>query len=67
MSLSQSTIGFSPEFTRAARILRRNRLEAVELAIAVDRLRAFLLEPLQALARRDGFAREWPPGGPWRH
>ncbi len=47
--------------------LRRNRLEAVGLANAVDRLRAFLLEPWQALARGDGFVEEWPPGGPWRH
>lgn len=51
---------------RWAGFLRRNRLEAIELAIAVDRLRAFLLEPWQALGQGDGFAKEWPPGGPWR-
>jgi hypothetical protein len=51
---------------RWAAFLRRNRLEAVELTVAVDRLRAFLLEPWQALGRGDAFAKEWPPGGPWR-
>ncbi len=51
---------------RWAGFLRRNRLEAVELATAVDRLRAFLLEPWEALARGGGFAKDWSPGGPWR-
>jgi len=51
---------------RWAGFLRRNRLEAVELAVAVDRLRAFVLEPWQALGREGGFAKEWPPGGPWQ-
>ena len=51
---------------RWAGFLRRNRLEAVDLADAVDALRAFLLEPWVALVRGDGFAKEWPPGGPWQ-
>ena len=51
---------------RWAGFLRRNRLEAVELTVAVDRLRAFLLDLWHALGRGDGFAKEWPPGGPWR-
>lgn len=51
---------------RWAGFLRRNRLEAVELTVAVDRLRAFLLQPWQALAQGGGFAKEWPPGGPWQ-
>ena len=51
---------------RWAGFLRRNRLDAVELTVAVDRLRAFLLEPWQALGQGGGFAKEWPPGGPWR-
>jgi predicted nucleotidyltransferase component of viral defense system len=46
--------------------LRRNRLEAVELATAVDDLRAFLLKPWEALASRARFEMEWPAGGPWR-
>lgn len=51
---------------RWAGFLRRNRLEAVELAVAVDRLRAFLLEPWEALARGEEFSEQWPPGGPWQ-
>jgi len=51
---------------RWAGFLRRNRLEAVELIVAVGRLRALLLEPWDALVRGDGFAKEWPPGGPWQ-
>ena len=51
---------------RWAGFLRRNRLEVVDLATAVDGLRAFLLEPWEALARGDAFARHWPPGGPWQ-
>jgi hypothetical protein len=51
---------------RWAGFLRRNRLDAVELTVAVARLRALLLEPWDALVRGDGFAKEWPPGGPWR-
>jgi len=51
---------------RWAGFLRRNRLEAVELTVAVDRLRAFLLEPWETLVRGDGFAKEWLPGGPWQ-
>jgi len=46
--------------------LRRNRLDAVELSDAVDALRAFLLEPWEAIGRGDAFARHWPPGGPWQ-
>ena len=51
---------------RWAGFLRRNRLDAVELTVAVGRLRALLLEPWEALARGDRFAKEWPPGGPWQ-
>ena len=51
---------------RWAGFLRRNRLEAVELTVAVDRLRAFLLEPWEALARGEAFSEQWPPGGPWQ-
>ncbi|MEI6725663.1 MAG: nucleotidyl transferase AbiEii/AbiGii toxin family protein [Actinomycetes bacterium] len=51
---------------RWAGFLRRNRLEAVELAVAVDRLHAFLLEPWRALASGDKLAKDWPPGGPWQ-
>ena len=51
---------------RWAGFLRRTRLEAVDLATAVDRLRGFLLEPWEALAQGDRFAEVWPPGGPWR-
>ena len=50
---------------RWAGFLRRNRLEAVELATAVDRLRGLLLEPWETLVRGDRFAKEWLPGGPW--
>ena len=51
---------------RWAGFLRRNRIEAVALATAIDGLRAFLLEPWEALARGNEFVREWPVGGPWR-
>jgi predicted nucleotidyltransferase component of viral defense system len=51
---------------RWAGFLRRNRLEAVDLAVVGQRLSAFLLEPWEALANDGGFALEWPPGGPWR-
>jgi len=51
---------------RWAGFLRRNRLEAVDLAVAVERLRAFLLELWDALAGGARFAKDWPPGGPWR-
>jgi len=46
--------------------LRRNRLDAAELADVVDALRAFLLEPWEAIGRGDAFLRHWPPGGPWQ-
>jgi hypothetical protein len=46
--------------------LRRSRLEPLDLAAAVDRLGAFLLEPLAALAAGGAFAERWPPGGPWQ-
>lgn len=51
---------------RWAGFLSRNRIEAVELGVAVDGLRAFLLEPWEALSRGEEFAKEWPAGGPWR-
>jgi hypothetical protein len=51
---------------RWAGFLRRNRIEAVDLATAVDGLRAFLLEPWEALARGDEYAGNWPAGGPWQ-
>jgi len=51
---------------RWAGFLRRNRIEAVDLATAVDGLRAFLLEPWEALARGEEFTGEWPASGPWR-
>jgi len=51
---------------RWAGFLRRNRLEAVELTVAVDRLRALLLEPWEALGLESRFTKEWLPGGPWR-
>ena len=46
--------------------LRRNRLGSVDLADAVDALRAFLIGPWDALVCGDGFAKQWPPGGPWQ-
>jgi hypothetical protein len=51
---------------RWAGFLRRTRLEAVDLATAVDRLSGLLLEPWEALVRGDAFTEEWPPGGPWQ-
>lgn len=51
---------------RWAGFLRRNRIEAVDLATAVDRLRVFLLPPWEALARGAEFSGEWPAGGPWQ-
>ena len=63
------TAAFAADETMLVRwggFLRRNRLDAVELPDAVDALRAFLLEPWDALARGDAFARHWPPGGPWQ-
>ena len=45
--------------------LRRNRLEPFDLAAAVDRLGAFLLEPLAALGAGEEFTKRWPAGGPW--
>lgn len=63
------TVAFTTDevmLQRWAGFLRRNRLEPVELVTAVDRLRAFLLEPWEALVRGDRFAKAWLPGGPWR-
>lgn len=51
---------------RWAGFLRRNRLEALELTVAVGRLRALLLEPWEALVGGGRFAKGWPPGGPWQ-
>ena len=45
---------------------RRNRLAPLGLSDAVDQARAFLLEPLAALAAGEAFTRRWPPGGPWQ-
>jgi len=63
------TVPFAADETMLVRwggFLRRNRLGPVDLADAVDALRAFLLEPWDALVRGDGFAKEWQPGGPWQ-
>jgi hypothetical protein len=46
--------------------MRRNRLEPLELAAAIERARAFLLEPLAALEAGEAFAKQWPPSGPWQ-
>ena len=46
--------------------LRRDRLDVVELADAVETLSAFLLEPWEAVQRREPFAKHWPTGGPWQ-
>jgi len=46
--------------------LRRNRLDVVELADAVEALSAFLLEPWEAVQRGEPFAKHWPTGGPWQ-
>jgi len=46
--------------------LRRSRLEPLDLAAAVGRLGAFLLEPLAALNAGEAFIKQWPPGGPWQ-
>ncbi|HJW75896.1 MAG TPA: nucleotidyl transferase AbiEii/AbiGii toxin family protein [Thermoleophilia bacterium] len=46
--------------------MRRNRLSALDLATAVERARAFLLEPLAALLADEAFAKHWSPGGPWQ-
>ena len=50
---------------RWAGFLRRNRLEPVALATAIDRLRAFVLEPWAALAADSEFLKKSSPGGPW--
>jgi hypothetical protein len=63
------TPGFADDVTINTRwqaFLRRNRLEPLDLAAAVDRLGAFLLEPLAALAAGEAFTKRWPPGGPWQ-
>lgn len=51
--------------TRWAGFLRRNRLEALELAIAADGMPTFVGDPWEALARGEAFTKHWPPGGPW--
>ena len=45
---------------------RRNRLAPLGLSDAIDQARAFLLEPLAALAADAAFTKRWPPGGPWQ-
>jgi hypothetical protein len=63
------TSGFATDVVmlqRWAGFLRRNRIEAVDLPTAVDRLRGFLLPPWEALACGGEFSGEWPAGGPWR-
>jgi predicted nucleotidyltransferase component of viral defense system len=65
-SLTGAFAGDPTMLTRWAAFLRRNRLEAIELATAVDDLRAFLLGPWEALKRGEEFERDWPRGGPWR-
>jgi hypothetical protein len=51
---------------RWAAFLRRDRLDVVELADAVEALSAFLLEPREAVQRREPFVKHWPTGGPWQ-
>jgi hypothetical protein len=45
---------------------RRSRLAPLGLSDAVDQARAFLLEPLAALAADAAFTKRWPSGGPWQ-
>lgn len=51
---------------RWAGFLRRNRLKLVPLAGVSEDLRRFVLEPWQALAHGEEFAKRWPAGGPWK-
>lgn len=44
----------------------RDNLGSLELATAVERARAFLVEPLAALRDGEAFAKRWSPGGPWQ-
>ena len=48
-------------FLNKSRIRSEPNLGDVILA-----LRMFLLPPLAALRQDEGFAKAWPPGGPWR-
>lgn len=50
---------------RWAGFLRRNRVTALDLAVAVDGIRSFLLEPRESLRRGEPFGKHWRPGGPW--
>jgi Nucleotidyl transferase AbiEii toxin, Type IV TA system len=52
--------------TRWGAFMLRNRLGTLDLATAVARARAFLLEPLAALRDGRAFASSWSKGGPWR-
>ena len=54
---------------RWARYRNRNDLPAVpfDFATVGDRVRSFLVEPWEALARGAEFTGKWPAGGPWQH
>ena len=64
--LTAEFAGDGAMLARWSGFLRRNRLEPVELSKAVERLRAFLLDPWVALANGGEFTRHWPAGGPWQ-
>jgi len=48
--------------------LKRNQLIPLDvpLSMAIDEIREFLLPPLYAAARGEGFYLHWSPSGPWR-
>lgn len=58
--------GDAGAIVRWSAFLRRNRLGSLDLRTAVERARAFLLEPLAALRDGELFAKRWSGGGPWR-
>ena len=54
---------------RWVRYRNRNDLPAVpsDFGTVGDRVRPFLVEPWEALARGEKFTAKWPAGGPWQH
>lgn len=65
-AVTEAFAGDAGAVARWGAFMRRNRLGSLDLVTAVERARAFLLEPLTALREGESFAKQWPSGGPWR-
>jgi hypothetical protein len=72
-SIPAEPLALSPEFTKVEgkeaqwrAFLRRYGLPAEDFTGVIGRLSSFLRPVVAAVAADEGFARRWPPGGPWQ-